>query len=470
MKSPFLLSIAKRLPASNARKFLVGLSAAVVCAMVMLFVVWAAYNMTAEPKYGDTPEYWALSKTLRVDSWRTVGYPFVLRVDSLVFSSASLRHAALYTFQTLIAVGAVGYFLFVLVHTTSAQSRRNRWLLMPGLVCLLVTAPLVAHFNFAVLSDSLAASFFLITVAAILWLLTGRVTAGTAIIAILGLVGSGLIRQDRLLELVSIAVVLAVWSLARHHQKLALVFGILVVVGGCVAGFNKMTQTADFGRPPVSLTFSIFDRTVRGRLAELLPQMPATIQQRITPQMARYWDQHENYWVTINSALNDSAGQIAMRDAAKVAIRYDAVGITKNIASSFIAYLVTPLAYAKESLLQPAAAGNYWTYWTNTRMAQAHPILTKIYQDSFWAAFFGMIAVVLVRFKRAWTIILRYRRPLAFLGLTVIITAAVHTLQSSTGFHIRFALPIFIIEVGVLVWLAGQCLFDTSAAESTSHK
>jgi len=415
--------------------------------LVGVSVVWATLNISSEPQYGDTPEYWKLSHTLQVDTWRTVGYPLVLKVDQLIFSK-NLEHAALYILQLAISLGCAYYFFRTLSIFLPSSKRAS--LLM---AILLVSIPVVAHFNFAVLTDSLANSLFILVMSATLRLMVSKATVQTGAIAIGGLIAMGLIREDRLLASAVIIGIVLVWALFRHNKALALMMVLLFVVSISVAIINKSTQTADLGRPQMSLTFTLFDRTVRGRLWKLMPKMPRTIQQRITPQMAQEWDQHQNYWATINTVLDDSAGRSAMKQAVKVAIKNNALSIVGNLTSTFFAYIATPFSYAKESLYHPNNPGSYWTYWTNSRMAQAQPRITHMYQNIFWILFFSTLLFLVWHIKAAFLIIRRYQNLMIFWLVVVLVTAAMHTLQSSIGFHIRYALPIFSIESGMLIYI-----------------
>lgn len=422
------------------------LSSGLVVLYVLIALAWAAFNLTAEPQYGDTPEYWQIAKTLIFDSWRTIGYPLVVRAASLV-GSIDYQHAAVYAFQTALSVAALWVFFGTLrLAARRAPNVRHDLILATLVVC----TPVVAHFNFSILSDSVATSLFVIGGAALLRLAVLKtVTPGAMTLALVGIAGSGLVRQDRLLCFAVILVGLAIWMAMHRRYTHALAVGLLLLACVGTIQLNRLTQsTIAGGRPAISAPFLIFDRTVRGRLSQLMPDMPSVIRARITPADASHWDESITYSAVVADKLSDAPGQAAMVSGALTAVRHHGLSIAAHGAVEAAQYLVTPVTYVAFTIA-PQLPGAESTSWTYSRMANWTPDLTLAYVAVFVAL---MLIAVVVAFKRFPPKGLEKLTAVYWLFVVAVITA-VHVGTSSLGFHLRYALPIFYIEIGLLVWL-----------------
>jgi len=74
-------------------------------------LAWLFLNFGTIPQYGDTGEYIALSRTLKVDQYRGVAYPALIRAAAIIGNRAGLSFSSiLYVFQIV---------LLVVLHTRS---------------------------------------------------------------------------------------------------------------------------------------------------------------------------------------------------------------------------------------------------------------------------------------------------------------------------------------------------------------
>ena len=139
--------------------FALSLSIAVAATVqIVLGAVWWALNLNRVPKYGDTTEYIQLAQTLRVDSYRTLAYPIVVKLGILFQSHSGLNWTLpIYLLQTIVAAWAAWY----LVGTILPEIRRRPRLFISAAV---LSFPLTLHFTVTILTDSLATSFFILSI------------------------------------------------------------------------------------------------------------------------------------------------------------------------------------------------------------------------------------------------------------------------------------------------------------------
>jgi hypothetical protein len=411
-------------------------------------LAWSLANFTHNPAYGDTSEYWRLAHTLAVDSWRTLGYPLLLRLALLV-QNPTMRLVLLYTLQIVASFAAILYFLNTLDLAAQKHPATRRNLLLAGLVAL---TPPIAHFNQSVLSDALASAAFVLASASILRVLTVvKPHRLDYVFAVIGIVASGLFRQDRLLCLVLLLLVLLAWLIWHLRFHAARAVALLLVVCIVTSWFNHRTQTAELGRPSISVPFMLFDRTTRGHLQALLPHMPKVIQQRITPAEAATWDSRQSYWPQIAASLSEHPGQVAMLRGSLVSVKRAGPSIAVHIAAETVQYIATPWMYAAYTVW-PSLPGFGPTLWTNIHITQPSHLLGNIYLGLFVVVL--LVATVLLSQGRRTLGFGRF--AFAYLALIVVVNAVVNTLSSSLEFHIRYALPVFTIEAALGTWLLAR--------------
>src|SRR5215470_6575291 len=126
-----------------------------------LGVAWMIANAAVVPGYGDTKEYLALSRTLQVDPYRTVLYPTVLRLCGVVQGDGPPSPGLVYAVQLAMVVLSTTLFTLALADSLGFFGARRRDTIAAVLAAtaLTVTNPLIAHFAFSLMTDSLASSF-----------------------------------------------------------------------------------------------------------------------------------------------------------------------------------------------------------------------------------------------------------------------------------------------------------------------
>src|SRR5262249_31161628 len=122
-----------------------------------------------QPEYGDSKQYLQLAKSLRVDEWRTLFYPLVLRGLKTVAMFCGCRLELLvYFLQTILALTSIAYLGCTLWDVTTATERFSdlkrisalrRQAVIGAFAMLVFSQPLINHFALSLMTDSLAASF-----------------------------------------------------------------------------------------------------------------------------------------------------------------------------------------------------------------------------------------------------------------------------------------------------------------------
>lgn len=433
----------------TATKFLL---LALSAGLLAIAAVWYLLNVTHEPAYGDTVEYWSMSQTLQIDSWRTIAYPELLRQVNRLAAQVNPR-VPLYALQTLTSITAAFYFFETLFLFVAPARRRRLLLYRIGLPLAFAALPLVAHFNLSVLTDSLAVSFFLSGFAALVRIfILRRATVLAIAVAAVSIFAAGFIRPERIAQFMAIVVVGAIWVLVRRRYRLLLVALLLLAAGFSTQQLNLATQNADFGRPRPTLTYALFDRVLQGRFLSLYDEMPANVRADISREDAEAWQANGHYVATIGRRLDDPAGHVVMRDAIRAALACCGAPIAYQAAGDLVEYLTAPLNYLRESVWGTDAVTS-WTAWTDSRMAAAHESLTYAYINFG----FVLIALAFVLFVVALPSLWRtpaIRELLLFTGIAVLLTALMYTIRTGIDFHIRYALPIYTLEIGVFLWAA----------------
>ena len=423
------------------------LIASVILAFISIASLWVLLNLSHEPRYGDTAEYWKLSSTLNVDSWRTVGYPFILKIIGLV-PNDTITRVLVYLLQLVAAFGAAYYF-FATINKFSSIKIRSRVTII-AVSILLTATPMVAHFNLSILTDGLATSFMIIGMSGIVRLmLDNKPSRQTIIITFVSIIFAGLIREERsaifaFTILSSLTYLIYIKRYSRTLILLSLAVPILLTVS-----FNKYTQETKPERPPLTIAGTLYLRFGRTIAYNQRFNMPEHIQEKVSPDLAKLWQEDEAFTLPVLAALNDQEGEKAMIDAVQASFSCCAKHISKEFSVDYIEYLLSPFTYMKETITPSFDP----TRWTNTRMGMFHPLLTKIYLASSFILSIFLILVVGATRKELFNNPVVVYFLFLVLGLSLILAA-----RSSLDFNIRYGLPIYFIELGLLLWCGVLCL------------
>ncbi len=297
-----------------------------------LAATWTVVNLGDIPHYGDTMEYMAIANgRLERDAYRGVLYPALLRgLDALdgparfvapaawerdrrVACRAASVLTALQLGQILVCAVALVFF----VRATGSRPSVRRVLPVRQellLVALLLFDPLVAHFNSSVMTDSLALSASLFFLAGLIHLAQVRprdLAMGSVVLASF-LVAANLRPEKQVVLIATLFLTSLTWFAYRHSQH-ALpdrrawrrAGALLVCLGVAAVGIQQMNaaEAAKTFRWDVSTTI-LHQRVIWPHLTEVYDELPATVQERIPPGLARVYDERiHNTWGVFNGTL-----------------------------------------------------------------------------------------------------------------------------------------------------------------------
>jgi hypothetical protein len=458
-------------------------------------VVWWVLDLTAVPAYGDTREYLELAGSLQVDSYRTLAYPTLVRTALEVGERTGVPYQVpLYLGQTALLVLAVWY----VVRTVAPSASRAKVLLATTLVA---TSPLPLHYAASVLSDSTASSLFVVALAGTARL-AFRADRSVRTVAVTGAatVGAGLVRSEKGMVLVAFAVAVLLVLLVRRLRRgprphgrfraAALVLVVAVVLPSAAAtAVNRATQTADLGRPPLTLEATVFNRVVWPHLTEIRDQLPADARDRISPEDAAAFDVHNNGVMGMIQLMRDldGGGDRITRAAIRAALACCAGTVAATAAADAGEYAVAPVTFLWEGvpLVWDGAPGVFPretpTGWNITRMNEAHPTVTSAWLLVSWVLLVLLLAVALVSASTArrgraggrsgrragspWTV------GIVAVWLGTVLNACLFAASQGADANLRYALStVLAVQCALVVTLVLHATATTGGAGAVTRR
>jgi hypothetical protein len=444
--------------------------------LVAIGSLWWAANLGAVPAYGDTSQYWELADSLRVDRYRTLFYPLLLRgLQRLARALNARRELLAYLLQTaaaLLSAGYLGRALWDVTATTKRFASLTRLSplarrLVIGISAVIVfTEPLVNHFALSVMTDSLAASFTTAGAAALVRIAVLRDTRprsailGGAAIAAAGFMRAEKIAVFALVIALTIAILLVGrrritqlrQTLSERQRLTAIALLMTLLVGPTAAGLalNRATQKADYGWPPLTPGVRLFVRTAWPRLADIRPLLSAQAQAVVSRQDAERFDANYNEYLRLVPRLRQRAGGTdeLVTEISLVALRHRGVDIAIATAVDALRYTLPMIAYPADLMLRARSA----SWWTESRMSMAHPALTRAYLV-LATAFLVLMQLPLL------TAALGHGRSgdprVVFAAVLVGGVAVVNGVLYAMGNglqNVRYALPAYVLVYVMIVW------------------
>lgn len=457
-----------------SKALLVAAVAAYLC-LTTVGIVWWVGNLGTIPAYGDTSQYLQLAESLRVDSYRTLFYPLLLRAaDRIARSLDAPRQLPIYVLQTAAALLSLAYLGRTLWDVTAGSERfaflataspRLRRLMIGSFAVVVFTAPLVNHFALSVMTDSLAASFTTAGTAALVRIaVLGDVRLATALAAWTAIAAAGWMRAEKVgvfaLVILSTLAALgrgrgvlafsAVVPRAKRVRVLALLVTLLLTPGAVVLVVNRATQTADYGWPPLTVSVRLFVRTAWPRLAAIRPLLSPEAQAAVSQADAERFDANYNEYLSLVPRLQRTArgSDRLVNEISFTALRRRWIDIAASTVADALEYAVPMVAYPLDLTVR-ATPGSWWTY---SRMNMAHPTLTRVYLIGATAVLLAVQLPLLV----LGVIHRPQRDPRVRLAIGLIVgTALVNGVLYALGNglqNVRYALPASMLVYATIVW------------------
>jgi hypothetical protein len=430
-----------------------------------LGLVWVIANASVVPVYGDTNEYLALARTLRVDQYRTILYPGLLWVCRAAPGDGDPPFpAAVYAVQWGLLVASTAIFAFALASAAGLSRSRRRMSLVLATVVLVGTNPLIAHFALSLLTDSLASSFTMGFVGALALTIDDgvRVRPGRRLwlgITLVYLVLMAWSRVEKLYLGAALVFLTSIWLLRNTRaagtvtgRRVVLLSGLFAAALGAVVLLNRAAQTPNPNRPPLDLSSLAFNRVVWPRLARVYPYLSPEAQAVVPFEAAVRFDAHNNQVYPFLSDLLQQRpdSRRIIDEITLTTLRTFPLAVLGKTAFDTAKYTLPNLAFPLERAgLFPQSIA---TAWTVARMASAHPGLTwtvLLAAETFFLIVqlpVALAALLAGRERRLW------RHPIFLLTVSTVLTnALLFGLESGIDAHVRYALPAYVM---IHAWVA----------------
>jgi hypothetical protein len=356
---------------------------ALAAVQVIVGVVWWLANLTAVPAYGDTPEYLRLADELRVDGYRTLAYPLLVRLSSAVSEPLGVPlQVPVYLLQTAVAAAAAWF----LVRTAAPAAARG---VVAFVTAVVVTSPLVLHYATSVLSDSLAASAFVVALTGLARvLIDGDMARRTLAITVGAALAAALLRTEKAAVLLFLAIAVGVASIvarrrwARSGGRWVPVAAVLVLALPALLGsaVNRATQTTDYGRPAAGAVPAAVSRIVWPHLSDIRGDLPSEVRAQISAEEAATFDDHNNNALPMTRRMleMDEGGSGVVRAAVVATLRCCAVEVAATAGGDVIEYAFAPVTFAVEGTARAVTGSDLDTptAWNLTRMTEHRPYLS----------------------------------------------------------------------------------------------
>ncbi|MCP4284332.1 MAG: hypothetical protein GY792_07775 [Gammaproteobacteria bacterium] len=447
-------------------------------AVVLLAVAWWITNLGTRPAYGDSSQYLRLADTLRVDDFRTLFYPLVLRgLKSSAILCGCRIELLVGLVQTLLALTSFAYLGRALWDVTAATERFSdlervsalrRWAVIGVFAMLVFSQPLVNHFALSIMTDSLATSFTAAGLASIIRIATlGDTRTRTVAIGCLAIAAAGFMRAEKVyvLALILVFALVAVCWMVRstptrgssymlsRHRTLAFLTLLLLIPGIAVTFINRATQTPGiYGWPPVTINVRLFVRTVWPNLAELRPSLSQEFRAVVSEKDAEAFDRDFNQYLRLVPLLQRHAGGTdrLVNEASGMAIQKYGPEIAIRTATDTLRYAIPLVSYPADLA---GVGGRGSSHWTHTRMRAARPLLTEVY---LWLATAVLLTIqipvalsLFIGIRGAWS-----HRVIVAVGLmagVAIINAVLYSLGNGVN-NVRYGLPACVLLFAPIIW------------------
>jgi hypothetical protein len=451
---------------------------ATLVVMVCIGAAWMVANFRKVPQYGDTIEYLQLTRTLHIDQYRTIFYPLILRLTHIFHGSSNSPHTnGVYLFQCLAVYISCFLFTEVVLDTLKKAKLitfKHGRLLATSTSLLVLTNPLVAHFSLTLLTDSLASSFTIATIACVARAADPDQRKIWLPIAAICVILMALSRLEKLYVAFCICIGAAVLMWATRHSgcsklrtgrpwALALVLGMALL---SVPLINRLTQTINPNRPPLDLSSLAFNRAVWPRMSEVYPKLPEDARRLISAEDARNFDiNNNNVYPLLSKLLAQNANnKKIINEITITTVRNFPMEVIGKTFFDFSKYEVPNLAFPLE--LSSALPKSWATDWTHSRMSMFSPKLTDISLAISTIVFLLIqipLAILTLKHIGSRKLLLEPITVIGFVAITM--NSALFSLEAGMDAHIRYALPTYTLLLTVVTLLSMLWLLEPLSAQ-----
>lgn len=331
-----------------------------------------------------------------------------------------------------------------------------------------MTIPMITFMNFTVLTDSLANSMLLLSLAGLVYVYWyDHVSVKIYIMIIISLIIGCLLRADRLyscLLLVVIAfLVRIIRKSAERKQIISAMLVVCLLTVGVTKGVDSLTQTPGInGRIQTNFEFVLLDRIVWPNMSNNYEYFSDEIKSVISLEEAQTFDQHNNnvmYQMAplVEARVGKEEAKNIYREMAKVVFLHQPGKVVFDIAEDIFTMLITPIS----SYMHLRGKWSKNDGWNVYCMSSVDSEGTTIFLSYYHYTFMLLLAVGVLRYaimRKKMCVKEQFHKfvsvLLPFFGMGIILTLW-FSIGDGAPPNDRYALLIYIIWSLVTIGLLG---------------
>ena len=416
---------------------------------IIIAVAFIIRNITYVPLYGDTVEYLEISQTMELDNYRPFIYPLLLRGCTELSNLIHINYTyIIYTIQNILSI-----IMCIVIMSEILKNEDKKTKLLSGLY--LWSMPLNIHFNMSVRYDSIAVSFTILFLTLLIKYIRENNWKNWIITSIIMYIASN-IRSEKIYFFIFVMVVIIIWKIIeiiknKEKTKKILIglIGMLLIVTTSTKITQMLLQKNSDSRAQPSFVMFLYERIVGGYLEQYYDKLPDNVKQSITLEDAKEASTIENNYKIVYQKLYEEDGNYGrIFEVMKTMIRYNHYNIIRNVFVDFNKNMF-PVIY-----LQFCNKEGTLTY-TMTRMEGDHPLYADWY-DLYATFVFYILLIVCIYYLQKYKVdknkIIKYIPYILYSFISSVFFACL----TSQNFHVRYLIPIYMIEVAIVISIIYQ--------------
>ncbi len=422
---------------------------------IVFGLIYIIRNLTYVPQYGDTVEYIELSQNFKFDGYRTFVFPLILKICFKLSQILNIQYTYfLYTIQNIISLCACILIVKSLYNIFERKINKADILLYS---LFLWSTPFNIHFNMSVLSDSLAISFTVMFIASFMCLLkTHKIYYSIPTIIFMYLASNT--RSEKVyfcLFVLTITLIAVIIKRRKDIFKEETIKQITAIVGIMIITLTLNTITKkcfgqnkeqDYTRTQPGFVSFLSQRVMKYNLPDMYKYFPEEVTRSITYEDTQN-DGKVTYQGIYEKLLTEDGNNARVIMIIKTVLKHNWYNILLDINSDFIKNIF-PTIYQLFETRQGAFE------WTITRMQGNHPVYTTgyiIFNNLIYVIIYVILIFRLTNAKYKYDV--KINSNLLPMILYILVNALFFTFLTSQNFHIRYAMPTYMMEYAMIIIL-----------------